>query len=137
MRVQFHRRGGFISADDREYGGSGSTAPIVRSGRSAGAPPNRAHTSRGPTNGGVKPRTFAAGRASRPNPSANPVGGRGKKGPRPHVNRIEARRAAILRSLVCALAAAGIVLTGPAAANATPSPSSVEDQIDKQWNELE
>jgi cell wall-associated NlpC family hydrolase len=53
------------------------------------------------------------------------------------VKRIEARRAAILRGLVCALAAAGIVLTGPVAANAAPSPTSVEDQIDKQWNELE
>jgi cell wall-associated NlpC family hydrolase len=39
--------------------------------------------------------------------------------------------------MVCALAAVGIVLTGPAAAHATPSPSSVEAQIDKQWNELE
>jgi peptidoglycan DL-endopeptidase CwlO len=53
------------------------------------------------------------------------------------VNRIEARRAAILRGLACVLATAGLVLVGPAAANATPSPSSVEDQIDKQWNELE
>jgi cell wall-associated NlpC family hydrolase len=53
------------------------------------------------------------------------------------VKRIEARRVTILRSLVCAVAAVGIVLTSPAAAIATPSPSSVEDQIDKQWNELE
>jgi cell wall-associated NlpC family hydrolase len=42
-----------------------------------------------------------------------------------------------VRSLVCAAAAVGIILTGPAAAHATPSPSSVEAQIDKQWNELE
>jgi hypothetical protein len=53
------------------------------------------------------------------------------------VKRIEARRVAILRSLLCAVAAVGIVLTGPAAAHATPSPSSIETQIDKQWNELE
>jgi cell wall-associated NlpC family hydrolase len=53
------------------------------------------------------------------------------------VKRIEARRATILRSLVCTIAAVGIVLTGPAAAIATPTPSSVEDQIDKQWNQLE
>jgi len=53
------------------------------------------------------------------------------------VKRIGARRAAVLRSLLCAAAAAGIVLTGPAAAHATPSPSSVEAQIDKQWNDLE
>jgi hypothetical protein len=53
------------------------------------------------------------------------------------VKRIGARRAAVLRSLVCAVAAAGIVLTGPAVAYATPSPSSVEAQIDKQWNDLE
>ncbi|HEV7962992.1 MAG TPA: NlpC/P60 family protein [Actinoplanes sp.] len=53
------------------------------------------------------------------------------------MKRIEARRVAILRSMLCAVAAVGIVLTGPAAAHATPSPSSVEDQINKQWNELE
>jgi cell wall-associated NlpC family hydrolase len=52
------------------------------------------------------------------------------------VNRIEARRAAILRSLACAVAAIG-VLVSPAAAHAAPSPSSIEDQIDQQWNELE
>jgi len=53
------------------------------------------------------------------------------------VKRIEARRAAILRSLACAVAAVGVILSGPVAAHATPSPSSIEDQIDKQWNELE
>jgi cell wall-associated NlpC family hydrolase len=53
------------------------------------------------------------------------------------VKRIEARRAAILRSLVCAIAATGIILTGPVAAIAAPSPSSVEKQIDEQWNQLE
>jgi cell wall-associated NlpC family hydrolase len=53
------------------------------------------------------------------------------------VKRIEAHRAAILRSIACAVAAAGVTLTGPAAAHATPSPSSIEAQIDKQWNDLE
>jgi cell wall-associated NlpC family hydrolase len=53
------------------------------------------------------------------------------------VKRIGARRAAVLRGLLCAVAAVGIVITGPAAAHATPSPSSVEAQIDKQWNDLE
>jgi peptidoglycan DL-endopeptidase CwlO len=53
------------------------------------------------------------------------------------VKRIGARRAAVLRSLACAVAAAGIVVTGPAAAHAAPSPSTIEAQIDKQWNELE
>jgi peptidoglycan DL-endopeptidase CwlO len=55
------------------------------------------------------------------------------------VKRITARRAAILRSLLCAVAAVGVVLAGPGAAHATPSPSpsSIEAQIDKQWNELE
>ncbi|TWG24766.1 NlpC/P60 family protein [Actinoplanes teichomyceticus] len=43
----------------------------------------------------------------------------------------------MLRSVLCAVAAAGLVLTGPVVAHATPSPSSVEDQIDKRWNELE
>jgi cell wall-associated NlpC family hydrolase len=53
------------------------------------------------------------------------------------VKRIGARRAAVLRSLLCLVAAVGVVLTAPAAAQATPSPSSVEAQIDKQWNDLE
>ena len=53
------------------------------------------------------------------------------------MKRIEARSVAILRSAICAVAAVGIILTGPAAAHATPSPSSIEAQIDKQWNELE
>ena len=53
------------------------------------------------------------------------------------MKRIGARRAAVLRSLVCAVAAAGLVLTGPSVAHATPSQSSIEAQIDKQWNQLE
>jgi cell wall-associated NlpC family hydrolase len=52
------------------------------------------------------------------------------------VKRIEARRAAILRGLACAVAAVGILLT-PGMANAAPSPSSIEKQIDEQWNKLE
>jgi peptidoglycan DL-endopeptidase CwlO len=52
------------------------------------------------------------------------------------VERIEAHRAAVLRVLLCLFAVAGVVCTGSAAA-ATPSPTSVEDQIDRQWNELE
>jgi peptidoglycan DL-endopeptidase CwlO len=44
----------------------------------------------------------------------------------------------VLRSLLLSVAAVGIVLTGPVTtAHATPSPSSVEDQIDEQWNKLE
>jgi len=39
--------------------------------------------------------------------------------------------------VTCAVAAVGIILTGPAVAHATPSPSSVESQIDKKWNDLE
>jgi cell wall-associated NlpC family hydrolase len=35
------------------------------------------------------------------------------------------------------MAAVGVVVIAPNAAVATPSPSSVEDQIDKQWNALE
>jgi cell wall-associated NlpC family hydrolase len=53
------------------------------------------------------------------------------------VKRIGARRAAVLRSLLCVVAAVGVVVSAPAAAQATPSPSSVEAQIDKQWNQLE
>jgi len=53
------------------------------------------------------------------------------KGPRTLVERA-------LRSLLCAVAALGVVFAGPmTAAHATPSPSSVEDQIDEQWNKLE
>jgi len=54
------------------------------------------------------------------------------------VKRNGARRAVMLRSLLCLVAAAGVVVTAPAtAALATPSPSSVEAQIDDQWNKLE
>jgi cell wall-associated NlpC family hydrolase len=53
------------------------------------------------------------------------------------VKRIGAHRATVLRSLLCAVAAAGTAFAGPAAAHATPSPSTVEAQIDKQWNDLE
>ena len=43
-----------------------------------------------------------------------------------------------LRRLLCSLAAVGLVLTGPVTtAHATPSPGSVEDQIDAEWNKLE
>ncbi|WP_250037478.1 C40 family peptidase [Paractinoplanes maris] len=47
------------------------------------------------------------------------------------------RRAALARSLVCTLAAVGIIFSGPVVAQAAPSPSTVEAQIDKQWNQLE
>ena len=46
----------------------------------------------------------------------------------------------ILRLLLLSLAATGLVLTGPVAtpmAQAAPSPSKIEDQIDQRWNELE
>lgn len=39
--------------------------------------------------------------------------------------------------MLCAVAAVGIVLTGPSVAHAAPSPATIEAQIDKQWNELE
>ena len=42
------------------------------------------------------------------------------------------------RRLLCVLAAAAAVLVAPAGpAHATPSPGSVEEQIDAQWNKLE
>ena len=54
------------------------------------------------------------------------------------MKRNGARRAVMLRSLLCLVAATGVVVTAPAtAALATPSPSSVEAQIDAQWNTLE
>ena len=49
---------------------------------------------------------------------------------------IEARRAVLGRAIACAVAAVGILLA-PGVANATPSPSSIEKQIDEQWNKLE
>ncbi|MEV4702718.1 NlpC/P60 family protein [Actinoplanes sp. NPDC049316] len=52
------------------------------------------------------------------------------------MKRIGTRRAAILRSLLCVIAAVGVMLV-PTAAHATPSPSSIEKQIDEQWNKLE
>ena len=81
--------------------------------------------------------SLAAGRASRPNPSANPVGGRGKKGSRPHVERILAHRAAILRGLLCVVRRGRHPVHRLRRRRSTPSPSNVEAQIDKQWNELE
>jgi cell wall-associated NlpC family hydrolase len=53
------------------------------------------------------------------------------------VKRIEARSAAILRRVICAAAAVGVVLSGPVPARAAPNPSAIEAQIDSQWNELE
>jgi peptidoglycan DL-endopeptidase CwlO len=54
------------------------------------------------------------------------------------VKRIEARRVAWARGLLAVLlATVGMTVSGGAPAYATPSPSSVEDQIDKQWNDLE
>jgi len=52
------------------------------------------------------------------------------------VKRIEASPATIMRSLLCAIAAIGVLLV-PHAAHATPSPGSIEKQIDEQWNKLE
>jgi peptidoglycan DL-endopeptidase CwlO len=46
------------------------------------------------------------------------------------VKRIGAR-------IACAVAAVGIVLSGSSVAHAAPSPSTIEAQIDKRWNELE
>ncbi|WP_232050210.1 C40 family peptidase [Actinoplanes sp. OR16] len=42
-----------------------------------------------------------------------------------------------MRGLICVMAAAGIILTGPAVAHAEPTPASVEKKIDEQWNKLE
>ncbi|MFC7532869.1 NlpC/P60 family protein [Actinoplanes sp. GCM10030250] len=53
------------------------------------------------------------------------------------MKRIGARRAGLLRGLALVVASAGLVLTGPAAAHAEPTPSSVEKQIDTEWNKLE
>ena len=41
-----------------------------------------------------------------------------------------------LAILACAVVAVGMLIA-PAAAHATPSPSSIEKQIDAQWNKLE
>ncbi len=75
----------FIRGDHREYGGPGSAAPHLP--KPGDLPGHRliVQTNRGPRNAGVKPRNHVAGRASRPNPSANPVGG-------PREERITAQR---------------------------------------------
>jgi cell wall-associated NlpC family hydrolase len=52
------------------------------------------------------------------------------------VKRIAARRATILRGLLGVVAAVGVLLV-PTAAHATPSPSTIEKQIDEQWDKLE
>lgn len=52
------------------------------------------------------------------------------------MRRIGARRATILRGLLGVVAAVGILIA-PTAANAAPSPSSIEDQIDEEWVTLE
>ncbi|MET0424801.1 MAG: NlpC/P60 family protein [Actinoplanes sp.] len=44
---------------------------------------------------------------------------------------------AALRGFLGALTAVAVVLAGPSAAHATPSPATIEAQIDKQWNALE
>jgi cell wall-associated NlpC family hydrolase len=71
-------------------------------------------------------------RVPRPSEGERPgEGTRPSEGTTPTVNRL-------LRSLLCIVAAAGIMLTGTATtAHATPSPGSVEDQIDEEWNRLE
>ncbi|WP_328470059.1 C40 family peptidase [Actinoplanes sp. NBC_00393] len=43
----------------------------------------------------------------------------------------------IVRGLICAVAAAGLVLTGSAVAHAEPTPSDIEKKIDTEWNKLE
>ncbi|MEU4620804.1 NlpC/P60 family protein [Actinoplanes sp. NPDC023801] len=53
------------------------------------------------------------------------------------MKRIGARRAGLVRIVLCAAAAAGILVTGPAVAHAEPSPAEIEKKIDKEWNELE
>lgn len=53
------------------------------------------------------------------------------------MKRIGAHRVAVLRSLLCLAAAVGVVVSAPVAAQATPAPSTVEAQIDTQWNALE
>jgi cell wall-associated NlpC family hydrolase len=53
------------------------------------------------------------------------------------VKRIGARRAGLLRIVLCAVAAAGILVTGPTVAHAEPTPGEIEKQIDEEWNQLE
>ncbi|MEV4277993.1 C40 family peptidase [Actinoplanes xinjiangensis] len=53
------------------------------------------------------------------------------------MKRIGARRTGLMRVLLCAAAAAGILVTGPTVAHAEPSPAQIEKQIDEEWNQLE
>lgn len=47
------------------------------------------------------------------------------------------RRTAVVRGLAGVTVAAAFLLTGAVPVGAVPAPSAVEDQIDKQWNDLE
>ncbi|WP_433795607.1 NlpC/P60 family protein [Actinoplanes sp. CA-252034] len=53
------------------------------------------------------------------------------------MKRIGARRAGLMRTLLCAVAATGILVTGPTVAHAEPTPAQIEKQIDEEWNQLE
>src|SRR5829696_8185452 len=74
----------------------------------------------------------AVGRSSRPNPSANPVGGKRKKGRTP-LSHARMR----LRALVLAAVAIAITGTYATAAQAAPSTSDLTKQITDMSNKLE
>src|SRR5689334_4059382 len=79
---------------------------------------------------GVNPRAIAVGRTSRPNPSANPVGGQRKKG-----SALLAGRSLLRAALVGAASVA--VLLPASVAHADPTPAQIEKQINDSYDQLE
>src|SRR5690242_11060741 len=86
---------------------------------------------------GVNPRN-AVGRASRPNPSANPVGGCGRRSSSPVTLRITRNhRTRLKQGLFAVIGGLALALGATGQANAGPTPAEIEAQIDAQWNQLE
>ena len=118
-------------------------------------PPSRSRASRGPRFPGVNPQSCGRAPSSRPNPSANPVGGTEEGVRTPvahHAPRPPSARSALAdpataaprprwyrcTTALAALAAFAVVLTGGAtAAHAEPTVAEIERQIDEDWNKLE
>src|SRR5689334_23078844 len=93
---------------------------------------------------GVNPRSFAVGRPSRPNPSANPVGGHGRRSlpsvtlhtRRPPRSRHKPGRL-ILTTLTGIVGGVVLAFGMTGQAQAAPTPAEIEAQIDQMWNQIE
>src|SRR5690242_2727122 len=82
---------------------------------------------------------FAVGRPSRPNPSANPVGGHGRRSNssvETHL-RWTRRPSRLVRLLVATLGGLSLALGITGHAHADPTPAEIEKQIDEKWDQIE